>query len=271
MRRLLPLLALLGLVVLAAGNACGRGSGDGELVVSAEQQGRIDAVVSVFENGSTEVQYGYVEDLDDGRGFTAGRAGFTSATGDLLDVVERHAATEPDGELAGYLPELERLAEAQSDDVSGLEGFPEAWTAAAEQPDLRRAQDEVVAETYLEPALAWADDLGMRSAVGALVLFDTIVQHGEGDDPDGLPALVAETALQQGETPADGADETEWLLVFLEVRDEHLLDAADPDTREEWAESADRTEALATLVEHGPVDLDEPFTVQVFGDTYEVP
>jgi chitosanase len=268
-RRVLSIgLALL--VVLAPVACSGEDDGPG-LALSEAQQARVDAVVSVFENGTTEVQYGYVEDLDDGRGYTAGRAGFTSATGDLHDVVRRVADEDPDADLAQYEAELARLAAEQSDDTSGLEGFPEAWEAAANDPTVREAQDDVVAETYLEPARAWGEEVGLTHPVGLLVLFDTIVQHGEGEDPDGLPALIAETALQQGSTPGRGADEEEWLLAFLDVRREHLLDAADPATREEWAESADRTNTLADLVEGGPEDLDRPFTIDAFGDRYEVP
>ncbi|KAJ2109503.1 hypothetical protein IW146_006331, partial [Coemansia sp. RSA 922] len=45
-------------------------------------------VTNVYENGDTAFHYEYCEDLKDGRGFTAGIAGFCSGTGDALEVVK---------------------------------------------------------------------------------------------------------------------------------------------------------------------------------------
>lgn len=50
------------------------------------QRRRADQLISNFENSTSEIHYCYVEALDDGRGYTVGGAGFTSATGDLLEV-----------------------------------------------------------------------------------------------------------------------------------------------------------------------------------------
>jgi chitosanase len=49
---------------------------------------RAEQIISSFENSTTVIQYGYAENLHDGRGITAGRAGFTSGTDDLLAVVQ---------------------------------------------------------------------------------------------------------------------------------------------------------------------------------------
>ena len=47
-------------------------------------------IVSSAENSSTDwkAQFGYIEDIDDGRDCTAGIIGFRSGTGDMLDLVE---------------------------------------------------------------------------------------------------------------------------------------------------------------------------------------
>ncbi len=60
--------------------------------INFNQQQRLiaDQFVSIFENGTSEIQYGSAEDIGDGRGITAGRAGFTSATGDMLIVIEKY-------------------------------------------------------------------------------------------------------------------------------------------------------------------------------------
>ena len=56
----------------------------------------------VFENEDTTLKYGYIQNLDDGRGFTAGRAGFTSANGDLLHVIKTYTSLEPNNPLTIY-------------------------------------------------------------------------------------------------------------------------------------------------------------------------
>ena len=65
------------------------------------------ALVSSAENSSTDYaeQYQYIEDIGDGRGYTAGIIGFTSGTGDLLDVVNRYTELKPRNELENiFLP-----------------------------------------------------------------------------------------------------------------------------------------------------------------------
>ena len=69
-----------------------------------------DQIISVFENNTPVIQYGYAKNLNDGRGITAGRAGFTSATGDMLAVIERYSAKVPVNYLAAYLPALRELS-----------------------------------------------------------------------------------------------------------------------------------------------------------------
>src|SRR4051794_38398220 len=63
--------------------------------LTAAQHHRADQLVSTFENSTPVIQYGYIENIHDGRGYTAGRAGFTTATGDFLDVVERYTKKLP--------------------------------------------------------------------------------------------------------------------------------------------------------------------------------
>lgn len=68
------------------------------------------AIVSSAENSTLRYteHYRYIEDINDGRGYTAGLIGFTSATGDLLEVVEYYCRLKPsDNPLARYLPPCE--------------------------------------------------------------------------------------------------------------------------------------------------------------------
>ena len=229
--------------------------------LTPEQKLRADQLISVFENDTIELQYGYVEALDDGRGYTAGRAGFTTATGDLVDVVERYVEEVPESELAAYLPRLHELADEESPDVDGLEGFPEAWERAAEEGRFRAVQDEVVDEMYYRPAVARGCELGLSTPLALAELYDAIIQHGEGEDPDGLPALIERTVDRAGGSPATGVDEAEWLYDFLDVRRETLENAFDPETREAWAASVYRVDIFIEIADSGNFDLEGPILI----------
>src|SRR5215475_7280848 len=54
-------------------------------------------LVSSAENSSLDwkAQYKYIEDIHDGRGYTAGIIGFCSGTGDMLDLVRAYAGARP--------------------------------------------------------------------------------------------------------------------------------------------------------------------------------
>lgn len=239
--------------------------------LTAEQKARADALVSIFENDTPVVQYGYAEDLHDGRGITCGRAGFTTATGDALDVVETYTADAPGNALARFLPVLRRLAERESDAVADLGGFASAWTVEARLPRFDAAQDSVSDRLYYRPAMQTADEVGIATALGRFVLYDAIVQHGEGDDPDGLPALVAQTHAQRLYAANRPFDEAAWIDAFLKVRLRTLRHAHDPGTRAEWAASTDRVKVQQTFLREGRYDLAGPLRVESVSFHHLVP
>jgi chitosanase len=231
------------------------------VVLTADQQRRAEQLTSVFENDTPEIQYGYSEVLNDGRGLTAGRAGFTSATADLLDVVERYTARVPGNRLAGYLPALRSLAKLQSGALTGLTGIRIAWQASAADPAFRAVQDQVVFETYYVPALGHTTALGLQTPLAIAAVYDAIIQHGDGDDPDGLPALLTRTAARVGGTPFTGVNEHVWLDAFLHVRREDLAHAFDPATRVAWAESVARVDVFLAIAAAGNYALNGPIVI----------
>src|SRR5437868_8254152 len=68
-------------------------------------------LVSSAENSSLDwrAQYGYIEDIHDGRGYTAGIIGFCSGTGDMLELVRAYAHRRPHSALARFLPALRHV------------------------------------------------------------------------------------------------------------------------------------------------------------------
>jgi chitosanase len=237
------------------------------------QKQRAELLTSLFENSSLELQYGYAENLHDGRGVTAGRAGFCSGTSDMREVVRRYARLAPHSPLARFLPRLaaiDALKEGR-DATQGLEGLEQAWAQAAADPRFRAVQDAVVDETYFRPAMTHADRLGLKSAIARGQLYDALIQHGDGDDPDGVPAMIKRANQRAGGSPAQGVDEVRWLKAFLQVRRDTLAHASDPSTRQAWAESVSRVDAYSQVLASGNLDLHGPIPVTVYGADFTVP
>lgn len=216
----------------------------------------VDRVVSAFENSTTEIQYCYIENIHDGRGYTAGKAGFTSATGDLLEFVKRYR-----GGLEKYLPELERLARDYSEETKGLRGFVKDYRAECETEAFEKAQDDLVDDMYKAPARGYVKQLHLRSPLAYLIVYDTIIQHGDGDDPDSFNAILKRTKKE--------TDEVAFLYSFLKTREAVLLNASDPGTRVEWRKSVDRVYALRKILDQRNMNL-EHLKIKVWGDEFQI-
>jgi chitosanase len=224
----------------------------------------VEKINSLFENSTTTPQYDYIENLEDGRGFTFGKIGFTTANGDGLDLIEAYCQAHPNSELKKYLPMLKQLAADEDGDTDNLQGFEQDWKNEASQT--AAVQDEKAFEIYGQPALGYCQQLGLQSTMAIAFMYDTIVQHGEGDDDDSIGALLGRTIEdmggsisginQKGES-CDTIDnpEIEFLDAFLVQRKQCLLHPANKDTQEEWAESADRVTALKNLLDTNNMDL----------------
>ncbi|MCX8507944.1 MAG: chitosanase [Rhodobacteraceae bacterium] len=227
-----------------------------------------DKLVSVFENGTPEIQYGYIENLDDGRGFTAGRAGFTTGTGDLLEVVEKYSQTTPGNALEGYLDALRAVN--GTDSVAGLDGLAEAWAQSATDPAFVAAQDAINDKLYREPARQLASEIGAELALTKAAIYEAGIQHGYGDDPDAVNSIAARATAAVGGTPASGVDEKVWLGAFLEERRQDLLAPKNAETAEVWKESVGRADAMIEIYKSGNLDLSKPVEISVFGGKFNL-
>jgi chitosanase len=229
------------------------------------QKHRAEQLINLFENGSTDSRYDYVELLHDGRGITAGKVGFTTATGDLLTVVEAYTRRKPNNSLMKFLPRLKELAEEESDSVEGLNGFTKAWEIAARDTVFRKVQDDITDRVYYQPAMRYVHTLGLQTALAHAAIYDTIIQHGGGEDPDSLSAIAERTNQAMGGTPATGVDEKIWLENFLKLRRENLAHAHNEDTRAEWSESVGRCDVFSMLAKQGNYNLSGVIMVDAGG------
>ena len=234
----------------------------GSLASDEGRKRRAAQITSTFENSTTELQYDYAENIGDGRGITAGRAGFTSGTSDLLLLVRRYTEAKPDNPLAGYLPALEAVNGTDSEE--GLDGFTDAWAQAAADPAHRKLQDDLVDELYFEPAMALAREVGITTALGQAIMWDTMIQHGRGGE-NGTTAIIEETKATMG-GDATG-NEAPWLTAFLDARLHHLGHAYD-DSSDADASSTSRVNAFKALIADDAFTLDPPLTWNAYGRAY---
>ena len=225
----------------------------GDLRTSAEKRQRAAQITSSFENSTLEFQYGYAGRVGGGRGICAGRIGFASGAGGLLQLVTEYTARYPTNGLAQYLPALRR------GDGPGLQrqlsGFEKAFACEARKPEFRKAQDDLVDRLYLRPALAAADAAGIKTALGQAIFWDSSIQHGGG----GLSGLVAKTKKRMGGNVR--GNEGAWLNAFLDIRYGCLV---------KMAGCHSRVNALRSLVSAGNFSLDPGITWEVYGDRYTI-
>ncbi len=184
-------------------------------------------ITSCFENDTPELQWDYAEDLDDGRGWTCGIAGFT------------------DEEAKYFKPTIAPKEWKAAD-------FNETWAALAEDESFHELQLNVVREVFAAPAFAAFQERGCSLNITFASFYDTCIQHGDGDDPDSFGAILADWNSDASETDNLGA--------FLSRRREVLLNPDDAGTQEEWAQSVSRVDALRALL-GANADLDYPIEI----------
>ena len=232
---------------------------------AASEKRIIMQITSIFENSTTELRYGYCENIHDQRGYTFGYAGFTSGTYDGAELLKEYLRLKPDNNpLAKYLPAFEFIdagkhdSEGRNPDTRGLDGFPEAVKACAADPLFQQAQHAIADKLYWTPSQKEAASLGVKYAITRGQLYDACINHGE----DGALKLARVATKTTGGEPKDGIDEKQWLAAFLEAR----LAVLKADKT--WAESVDRVRVYQKLLAAGNVDLQLPISVTCYGDSF---
>ena len=220
-------------------------------------------LVSSAENSSLDwkAQYQYIEDIGDGRGYTAGIIGFCSGTGDMLDLVQLYTDRNPGNVLAKYLPALRAVN--GSDSHEGLDpGFSGDWREAAQDSAFQQAQNDERDRVYFNPAVQQGEADGLGT-LGQFAYYDAIVMHGNGNDPTSFRNIRGR-ALNQAQPPAQGGDEVAYLNAFLDARvwamkqEEAHSDTSRVDTEQR------------VFLSKGNLCLDTPLDWKVYGDSYHI-
>ncbi|MEV4312862.1 chitosanase [Actinocrispum sp. NPDC049592] len=220
-------------------------------------------IVSSAENSSLDwrAQFKYIEDIGDGRGYTAGIIGFCSGTHDMLELVQEYTKRKPDNILAKYLPALKKVD--GSDSHAGLDpNYPKDWKTAAKDKVFQDSQEFERDRVYFNPAVSQGKSDGVR-ALGQFIYYDAIVMHGDGNDSTSF-RNIRKRALSKAKPPSQGGNETTWLNAFLDARvwamkqEEAHSDTSRVDT------------AQRVFLKNGNFDLNTPLKWKVYGDSYTI-
>ncbi|GGM87069.1 chitosanase [Dactylosporangium sucinum] len=242
---------------------------DGRLTITAQQRAVIEELRSVLMHDTLVPQFGRVVNQFDARGYVLGTGDFSTAGGEALEVIQTYTARVGPNTLSrAYLTTLTTLRNENSPAVDALAGLPDAWRLASRDPRFRQAQDDVLENLYYTPAMKIATELGLTTALGVAVIYDTILQHGNRSNPDSLPSIRYRASRRAGGEPRD-VSEHAWLKAFLAEREATLTDPADERYRNTWPYNLGRPRALEKLIDDGHDDLSPPITVRPY-DTVHV-
>jgi chitosanase len=220
-------------------------------------------LVSSAENSSLDwrAQFGYIEDIGDGRGYTGGIIGFCSGTSDMLALVEYYTQVKPGNGLAKFLPALRSVNGTDSHTSLGS-AFTTAWKTAAADTVFQAAQERERDRVYFSPSVTQAKTDGLH-ALGQFAYYDAIVMHGPGDDGVSFGG-IRKTAMSKARTPAQGGNETTYLNAFLDARKAAML------TEEAHSDTSRVDTAQRVFLQAGNLNLDPPLAWKVYGDSFTI-
>ena len=246
----------------ASAHPLGVASQGGDLNDPAKKEIAME-LVSSAENSSLDwkAQYSYIEDIGDGRGYTAGIIGFCSGTGDMLELVQAYTDSNPNNVLAKYLPALKKVN--GSDSHSGLDpNFTKDWATAAKDPAFQQAQNNERDRVYFTPSVSQAKTDGL-GALGQFAYYDAIVMHGPGNGGTSFGGIRA-NALKKAKTPAQGGNEVTYLNAFLDARKAAMK------TEEAHSDTSRVDTEQRVFLNNGNLALDPPLRWKVYGDPYSI-
>ncbi|KAH8554087.1 lysozyme-like domain-containing protein [Umbelopsis sp. PMI_123] len=259
------------------------------------QKVKMYRLTSTYENSDIYLHFGYCDDLGDGRGYTSGIIGFCTATGDAIQVIQEYNNLVPQpNEFSRYYDTLVNLAKNGDDSTSSISQYCQIWEAVSRDPDngplFRQAQMLVADSVDYVPAMSLSNNLGLQYAVSRGQMYDALVQHGNGTDPDSILSLINRTAVyfsqntgatnvsvsNSGNTGPSGSvittalgnqvDEITWLRKFLDVRKNDLENPSDNSTAVAWRQSTTRVDSYSYLVNQGDYNWTNSFNMALDND-----
>jgi hypothetical protein len=193
------------------------------------QKQKAEMMTSIWENGTPVLQYGYSKDIGDGRGYTNGRAGFCTGTGDAILVIECYDLVEAGNAMQKYMPALVAINDqfAASNGIkiqsttNTLGNWTSDWKSSAGDAAFKKCQDGVSDAVYYGVSLRHVNEKKFTTALTKAALYDAQLNQGEADPRFGMLTMMAQADQMTGAMadPPTLQDEDKWLDNFLTIRD----------------------------------------------------
>lgn len=219
------------------------------------------SILSVFETGKPEADYGAVAVLSDGAGISYGKHQSTDRSGSLDAIVLRYLDIEGprSTELRPFLENLEKNDTTTVDPKAPvlwpdwMKSLMKLLEELGQDPVMQRAQDEVFTELYWLPAKEQAKAMQLVFPLSWCAVYDSTIHSG--------PTGVANIRKRFPEKPpSGGGDEKAWTKAYLVARRDWLASHSHPLVRS----TVYRMDALLKLVEQDnwelalPISIDKP-------------
>ena len=168
--------------------------------LTALQKAAAQATVNIFETGSIRGNYSDVTLMSGDTGqLTYGRSQTTLASGNLFLLIQDYAGNSAGAYCTSFQPYLGKL-QACDASLNGDMQFRGLLKDAGEDPVMQECQDAFFDRVYWDPAMRSADAVGVKTALGAAVVYDSTVRV---PGPRSATACVTNTAssLRSAKTP----------------------------------------------------------------------
>jgi chitosanase len=208
------------------------------------QKATCAAIVNIFETGRVRGDYGAIAVLKGDSGHLSyGRSQTTLGSGSLCKLLTQYCQL-PNAQFAAdlkpFLPRFDRKDFSLDTDTTVCQLLQRA---GREDPAMWATQDQFFGENYLDPACRAAESVGITSALGQTVVYDSRVQGGWAK-------------LQARVGPLTARGEQDWVKTYVSVRKAWLQSLARP-----LPSTVYRVDAFTILMEQGKWDLPLPLAV----------
>jgi chitosanase len=215
------------------------------------QKRTAQAIVNIFETGSAVGDYGNVTVVAGDSGhLTYGRSQTTLASGNLFLLLKAYVEA-PNAEFAdGIRPFLPRV-QARDLSLDNDRGLRSLLRQAGSDPVMREVQDAFFDRVYWAPAQTASQDLGITSALGCCIVYDSIV-HGS------FRRIRDRTIDAIGRIGTAGVTERDWVTRYVAIRRAWLASSPNPLLQR----TVYRMDALRKIIDASNWDLSLPLTVR---------
>jgi len=207
------------------------------------------AIVNVFETGRVLGDYGAIATIAGDTGHLSyGRSQVTLGSGNLYRLIQTYCNTTGAllaAQLSNYLQRFRQPDLTLDTDMECRRLLEQAGLDSV----MREVQDSFFDGNYWTPAATSAAAMGLSSALGASVVYDSHIQ--------GAWSTVRDRTIAQFGPPA-AIGENNWISRYVSVRRDWLANNANPALHP----TVYRMNSFLVLIEQGRFDLALPITVR---------